>query len=181
MLEYMLKKITNNRGSVGIVGITVTLILLVIFPITAFLFEQARMGAIVGDVRKSIDSSIVESYSSLQAPFMSQEEFRADNGLFQFYVEEALKSNLNLAADFTPQQGSILSGPFTVNTLMFIGSNNLPYTDAATGKVYNRPFVELNFTIRVKPLLYFSLISEALGQDYKEITSVRKVTIPINN
>lgn len=183
MLKYIISKIANKRGSfgIGILSITVTIILLIIFPIVGFLFEQARMGAIIGDVRKAIDSSIVESYQSLQAPFLSQEEFRADNGLFQFYVEEALKSNLSLAGDFTPQEGSILSGPFSVETLTFVGSNNLPHTDISTGKVYNRPFIEIDFIVRVKPMLYFGLISEALGQDYKEISSTRKVTMPVNN
>jgi hypothetical protein len=183
MLSIIKKIISNKKGALGVgtVLITVMIIILVIFPTTAFLFEQARMGAIVGDVRKAIDSSVVESYRSLQAPYLSQEEFRADNGLFQFYVEERLKSSLNLAMDYTPQEGSILSGPLTVNSLIFVGSNSLPYTDLSTGKVYNRPFVEINFTVRIKPMLYVSIITDTLGVEYKEITSTRKVTLPINN
>lgn len=183
MLSIIKTKLKEKNGSIGVgtVLVTVMIIILVLFPTSAFMFEKAKEGAIIGDVKKAIDSSVVESYRSLQAPFLSQEEFRADNGLFQFYIEESLKSNLKLENDFTPQDGSILNGPFSVNSLVFIGSNSLPYTDVSTGKIYDRPFVEINFTVRVKPMLYVSLITDALGGDYKELTSTRKVTLPINN
>lgn len=183
MISKIKSKLNDKTGAVGVgtIFITAMIIILVLFPIFAFIFEKAKEGAIIGDVRKAIDSSVVESYQSLQKPFLSQEDFRVDNGLFQFYVEESLKSNLKLANDFMPQDGSILNGPFTVNSLVFIGTNNLPYTDVSIGKVYNRPFVEINFTVRVKPMLYVSMITDALGGDYKELTSTRKVTLPINN
>jgi len=173
----------NLKGEVGVFSILITtaIILLLFFPIIAFLFEKARLGVIVGHVEGTIDSAIVESYHSLQMPFLSKEEFRADNGLFQFYVEEKIKSNLNLGNDFSPQDGSILDGPFTLNSLLFVDSSILPYTDITTGIIYERPFVELNFTIRTKPLLYQRIILNALGSEYKEFTAVRKVTLPVNN
>lgn len=162
----MKDKISNEsgEGGVGSIILLAAIIVFVIFPITAFVFDNLKIQAIASEVSKSIDSAVVDTYQSLGFPFLSQEDFRADNGLFQYYIEERIKKDLKLNADLTPKADSILDGPFTINSFKFIDSTQLPYTDTDSGKVYNRPFIEIDFTIRVKPTLYQEIILDALGK-----------------
>ncbi|MBI9013851.1 MAG: hypothetical protein JEZ08_16575 [Clostridiales bacterium] len=180
MMKDILKDRTGSVG-VGTIIIFTGILIFIVLPLTSFVFDQLKIQVVAGEVRQAINTAVEESYHSLQVPFLSKDEFRADNGLFQYYVEERLEKSLKLNSDKTPKAGSMLDGPFDIDSLLFIDSSMLPYTDSDTGKVYNRAFVEVEFTIRVKPLLYQQIVLEALGQPYKELSSKKKVTLPINN
>ncbi len=180
----MISKLLNDEtgsASVGTIIIAVAIIVFLILPLTGMVFNQLKVQVVVNEVRQSIDTAVQESYQSLQVPFLSKEEFRADNGLLQSYVEEHLKGELKLKDDGTPNVGSILDGQFEINSLIFIDSLLLPFTDPDNGKIYNRPFVEIDFTVRMKPMLYQQSIEDSTGQEFKEIRAKRKVTLPINN
>lgn len=180
----MIKKMmVEERGDIGVgtILMVTTLIVFIIFPLSAFVFDHLRVQVVAGEVAKSIDAAVVDGYHSLDLAFLSKEEFIADNGLFEYYVTEELKRSLRLNDDLTPKENSMLDGPLSINTVKFYDSTQLPYTDIDNGKVYNRPFVEINFTIRLKPLLYQQIILDALGQSYKEFSETRKASLPINN
>lgn len=180
----MIKKMmADEKGDIGVGAIfmVTTLIVFVIFPLSAFIFDYLKIQVVAGEVAKSIDAAVTDGYHSLDLEFLSKEEFVADNGLFEYYVKEEVKKSLKLNADLSPKEDSMLDGPFSLNSVIFYDSTQLPYTDPGSGKVYNRPFVEINFTIRLKPLLYQQIILDALGQPYKEFTATRKASLPINN
>lgn len=180
----MIKKMmADERGDIGVgtILMVTTLIVLVIFPLSAFIFDFLRIQVVAGEVAKSIDAAVIDGYHSLDLEFLSKEEFIADNGLFEYYVTEEVKRSLKLNDDLSPKENSVLDGPLSINSVKFYDSTLLPYTDTDSGKVYNRPFVEINFTIRLKPLLYQQIILDVLGQPYKEFTASRKSSLPINN
>ena len=180
----MIKKlIAEERGDIGVGSILMVTVLLVfvIFPLSAFTFDYLRIQVVAGEVAKSIDAAVIDGYHSLDLGFMSKEEFIADNGLFEYYVTEEVKDSLRLNDDLTPKENSMLDGPLTLNSVKFYDSSLLPYTDAQSGKEYSRPFIEVEFTIRLKPLLYQQIILDALGKPYKEFSATRKASLPINN
>ncbi|MBE0451615.1 MAG: hypothetical protein IBX70_12325 [Clostridia bacterium] len=180
----MIKKFfKEENGDMGVDTILIVtfIIVFIIIPLASYGFDFLRIQVIAGEVSSAVDAAIADSYHSLDMELLSKEDFRSDNGLFQYYIEENLKKALNLDSALLPNDKSILDGPFTIDSFNFYDSSYLPYTDLETGKIYERPFIEISFTIRVKPLLYQEMILAAIGKPYKEFSATRKASLPINN
>lgn len=179
----MARKLECERGSASIsfVIIIACLVVFLIIPLSAFVFDKLKVNLIAREVGAAIDVAIEDGYHSLQKPILSQEDFTVDGPILEYYVSESLKRSLSLNDDFSPKAISKLDGPLSIELLKFIGTADLPYTEVATGTVYNKPFVEIKFTIRLKPTLYQDIILNALGKSYVEYQSKRKSIIHVNN
>lgn len=179
----MVSQLKREKGSasVGLILIVAFMIVFVVIPLSAYIFDNLKVNLISRDVAGAIDVAIEDGYHSLQKPILSKEDFIVDGPILQYYVTERLKKSLYLNDDLAPKANSKLEGPFSIELLNFVGTANLPYTELSTGKVYTRPFVEVQFTIRLKPTLYRDLILNALGKSYIEFSAKRKTIIYVNN
>jgi len=172
----------NQCGSaLAAMLIGVFMFCLVIIPIFGFLFDMARVYVIANDVKDAIDSAVLESYLNMNKTSMSKGTFAISSTGFASDFNDYLQFSLELNEDLTPMNSSSLDGPLSVNSLNFFGTDSLPYTDSDTGKIYNRPFIEVDYTVRFVPIFNRTAILSAIGNLYSEVEIKRKVSLPVNN
>lgn len=179
----MIRMLRQRKGSMGIYSILITMlfIILLLFPITIFLVEQARLGVIVGQVRNAIDSSVHASYFSMEKRFLTQEQFILDLTLFEDYFYTNLKTELKLTDELNAKPNSIIDGKMNIADLKYVSEIGLSQYNTTHGTTYTTPFVIVNFTIQIRPMLYQQMIYNAMGKEFKEYSSERIISIPKNN
>lgn len=168
----------RKKGVSSFVIVFVFVIVFLVLPLMGFLIDRLRVEIMVNEVVNGIDSALADSYHSINNEILSSRQFVNNMGKFDYYFKESLRRTLRLDDSLYPLENSMLSGPFTIEKFSFIGDPHLPYVDPDTSIVYDRPFVEVTFTVRLKPMLFQKQILDAIGKPYQEIQATRKLTLP---
>lgn len=178
-----MKYLKDQRGSIGVntVLIGVAIIVFVILPIFSVGVEYLRMNILGDTVKEAIDLSATSAYITLSVNRASEVDVSFNASEFGDVFEEYLKKNLSLNDDLSPKGDSMVDGSIRIVGYNFFLGSALPYTDPETGITYNRPFVDVELILPVKPVLFIEEIAKLAGKTEFEVTVKHKVTLPIDN
>lgn len=167
----------KGLSEIGIIFSAIFALTFIIIPLFGFIFDNLKMQTVALEVVNGIDSALADTYHSMSEPILSERLFYSQEGTFRQLFDEKIKEKLRLDSNYEPLENSLIEG-LVIEQIRFVGDAHLPFTDSDTGKIYNRPFIEVTFTTRHRPLMLHHKILP--GKDYVEITSTRKMSLPVD-
>lgn len=181
----MLKKwVYDEAGGLDLgVAIVCGLMLLVIMglPVLAQMIERTRINVIREDTMDSVDYALKSAITALNVNEASAENFDFKSAEFRGIFNAYLAYNMKLNADLTDSDASMVDGPVTVVGIEYYGSDELPYTDPRTSKVYHHPFFTVELKLIINPSMFKALILELSKKEDFHYTFVHHVLMPIDN
>lgn len=175
------KFIKDEKGEFGIgVIIVFVIFLLIIFPILSQIMERNRINIIKIDTTTAVEVSLKSTLVSLNINDASAKIYDFNNTEFINIFKHYLALNMDLNNDLSITDKSIVDGNVKINEIQYHGSSDLPYT-SLTGKVYNRPYFNVQLRLIIKPSLFRKLIHNITGIENFYYTYYHDISMPINN
>lgn len=130
-------------------------------------------------LRDAVDMANVSSYIAINGSGLGRKEVRIDGDTLRETWSGFLASNLKLAPDLTPGEGSVVDGKVEILELDAYISG-LPLT-CGNGERLSRPSVHSVVTFPVKPSLFGKMILALGGGEFVYIKIHTDSEIPVND
>lgn len=158
----------NKKGfsSVGLLLFITTLIVFLIFPVTAFTIEKSIIYFAVENISDSIDSSMYSIVSDIDIESLSEEKKDFIEEEFRNKFNYMIKKNLLKSTGFKDGDEGIIKS-VSIKKIEFIDDNNL-----------DEEYINCYVVFFYRPTLYRSFFEKG---NEKQLSFKRKIEIPDNN
>jgi len=171
--------IKSDRGTAAFdIVIYTALIIFVILPVFAAVFEKYLIACKAQVVKDAVDLSNISVYNAINTGSLSKTALTFDNSEVADIYRQILSKNLNLNGDLTPKGNSVAEAAVTVDSL--VGYTGGFPVECPNGKTITRPAIHSLVTVPVRPGLYRQMVLSLTGRRYIEMKVHVDTDIPLD-
>ncbi len=170
----------SRRGSAAAdVVIGAAVIVFVILPLFAFIFEKYLIFNKAQIIKDAVDMTNISVYNAMNTGQLGKEDIDIDTDKAMDIYKSLLAENLKLDESLLPLRDSLAEDRVCVKSLA-VFSAGFPQT-CPEGINITRPTVHSVISVPVRPSLYRRLILSKMGRQYVELEVHVDSEIPVNN